>query len=84
MNKLLQNNMQIKMFLQHYLFKIWKIIFNFENTFVFSEVPLLLILISLFIMYVYELTVIKIRYNNLDDDGNNCQPNMLTVVPPSC
>ena len=35
-------------------------------------------------MYVYELTVIKIRYNNLDDDGNNCQPNMLTVVPPSC
>ena len=84
MNKLLQNNMQIKMFLQNYLFKIWKIIFNFENTFVFSEVPLLLILISLFIMYVYELTVIKIRYNNLDDDSNNCQPNMFTEVPPSC
>lgn len=84
MNKLLQNNMQIKMFLQNYLFKIWKIIFNFENTFVFSEVPLLLILISFLIMCVYELTVVKIRYNNHDDDSNNCQPNLFTVVTLSC
>ena len=51
---------------------------------VFSEVPLLLILISLLIMCVYELTVVKIRYNNHDDDSNNCQPNMFTVVTPSC
>ena len=35
-------------------------------------------------MCVYELTVVKIRYNNHDDDSNNCQPNMFTVVTPSC
>ena len=28
MNKLLQNNMKIKMFPQNYLFKVWKIIFK--------------------------------------------------------
>lgn len=48
-----------------HLFKIWK---TMKNT--FSEIALLLLLIYLFIICVYEFTVVKIRCNNNGDD--NC------------